>query len=452
MPRQEAAAIELVERGVGLRPTKIGPDAKTEGYIVDRLCVRRLGACLLVTAVLLVLMGFGLEHDIGVMQQQVGLQHTRLHQNKKLLFRMKELNMLDEAQQEAKLIKVLTVLQQHFARDRHEVAMTRAFGREVNSAMGDHKRSIDDILKNLEGNPPVVAYLKKTLYKASEDFHREANALTEQYTRSIIEQGRSAEKRLDVLTQAVTKELEADSKEERRERTEQARLALRDPVFAAVERDITREGRSVTRDERDVEDLLVRFKQKVDALPPMRADADTRAAALALAARLARARVGGKDGAADGAAARKKKVAILKRAGEPVDAAVPVATRWERFMDRVRYRDVAASLSADFKRWKAEQLSDVEMMLAIEKLVAKGKVNAAWLHEGESRQVEDEMLRVGQEDHTAHKRLQDALLASAKSAAQMIAKTAAANAKTVKTAAANAKTAVANAGKSRGAA
>ena len=52
--------------------------------------------------------------------------------------------------------------------------------------------------------------------------------------------------------------------------------------------------------------------------------------------------------------------------------------------------------------WDEHKLSDTEMMLNIEEKVKAGKINPAWLHEGESRQVEDEMLTLGNEDHESH--------------------------------------------------
>ena len=197
---------------MGVKPTKVGPDAKEEGYALGRGFVRGCGVCLIVTAVLLVSVGYALEHDIALQRQQAEQERAELSQTKKLLFRMKELNVLDEAQQEAKLVKVLSVLQQHFARDRHEEDLTRVFVSRVNRAMVEHKAKIDDILKNLEGNPKVVKYLKETLYKASQQFHTEASSITTQYGAAIMDAGRKAESKLDTLTRAVTNELQITAK------------------------------------------------------------------------------------------------------------------------------------------------------------------------------------------------------------------------------------------------
>jgi hypothetical protein len=127
-------------------------------------------------------------------------QRARVSKHKAAIFRTKALQQLDEAQQEAKLVKIFTVMQQHFSRDKREKDTTRVFRGKVRAAMDSHKKSIDTILKELEGNAVVVNYLKKTLYKAAEDFHMQSSAITKQYGDAILREGSQAEEKYVQLT------------------------------------------------------------------------------------------------------------------------------------------------------------------------------------------------------------------------------------------------------------
>lgn len=389
---------------VGVRSAKIGSDSKDKGYIVSRTSIRGLALCLIVSSILFLVVGFGLRHDIDLQRHAVADERAALGQNKRALFRTKELDMLDEAQQEAKLVKVLSVLQQHFARDRKEADMTRVFTAQVRNAMRAHKQSVDKILQGLEGNAVVVKYLRQTLHKAADEFHKQAHDITRQYGAAILNEGKAAEEKLDVLTLSVTKELAADVSEEKRDRAQMSKLVSSDKAFAKVAREFAAEGRPMSKDEQDVERVIRNFRDKVVSLPKLDIDPVTirHAHKLWHDFETGQGAFAHNAGTSSGTQtlAETQMSKVLKEANM-----VPgpnVVAQFRDLVDRTTFKQVRAPLEAELHKWADGKLGDTEAMLDIEEQVQKGNVNAEWLHEGESLHTESEMMTLHTEDHDKH--------------------------------------------------
>ena len=387
----------------GVRSAKIGSDAKDRGYIVSRKAIRGLAICLIASAVLFLVVGFGLQHDLALQRGVVDDERAALAHNKRALFRTKELNLLDEAQQEAKLVKVLSVLQQHFARDRREADMTRVFTAQVTNAMRAHKRSVDKILQGLEGNDTVVKYLRQTLHKAADEFHKQAHDITRQYGAMIVDEGKDAEQKLDVLTRSVTKELSADVSEEKRDSMEMGKLVSTDPQFAKAAHEFAAEGHQISKDEQDVEGVIRNFKNKVDSLPKLSVDPAIIRKAHTLWHDFETGQGAFAKEPTSGSAqalAESEMAKVLKEAN--IAPGPNVVPQFRDFVDRTTFKLVRAPLEKELRKWAHGKLGDTEAMLDIEKQVQHGNVNPEWLHEGESMHTEAEMMTLHTEDHRAH--------------------------------------------------
>jgi len=381
---------------MGFKKTKGGSGDKDKAYIVGKSNIKNIGICLIMISISFLILGLSLKTDISTQKRAVVHQRARVTKHKAAIFRTKALQQLDEAQQEAKLVKIFTVMQQHFSRDKREKDMTRVFKGKVKAAMDAHKKSIDTILKELEGNPTVVNYLKKTLYKAAEDFHMQASAITKQYGDAILREGQQAEQKLKKLTSSITSEMKADVKEEKREIKEETSLEKKDPEYAKLEEDFKKEGHKASQDEKDVENIIENFKENVDAIQPPTLKTDSLDDAKALLAKFE----AGKSG--DIKTTTNEMSKIMKSAGYKPKTTGDVAAQFREFIDEADFGPGKPEMEKDLQKWKNEKISDSEMMLDIEKQVKDGEVNPEWLHRDESKSEEATMLNLGQEDHQLH--------------------------------------------------
>jgi TorA maturation chaperone TorD len=79
-------------------------------------------------------------------------QRERVSEHKNVLFNTKKVEFLDEKQEEAKLMKILTVLQQHLARDKKTKDYQEVFASSFKDAQEAHRAAITKALEKLKGN------------------------------------------------------------------------------------------------------------------------------------------------------------------------------------------------------------------------------------------------------------------------------------------------------------
>ena len=79
-------------------------------------------------------------------------QRERVSDHKQVLFNTKKVEFLSEKQEEAKLMKILTVLQQHLARDKKTKDYQEVFASAFKDAQKEHRDAISKALKKLKGN------------------------------------------------------------------------------------------------------------------------------------------------------------------------------------------------------------------------------------------------------------------------------------------------------------
>jgi len=396
----------MLEAGLGLKRTKGGVGDKEQAYLVQRTNVSKCGFLLIAVALLCLVIGLGMETDLAHTTKQVAVARTRVVAHKKALLVTKELDMMDNAQQEAKLIKVLSLIQAHFARDRKEAEMMVAFHKRFNDAMLAHKKAIDVVLAELDGNPKVVAYLREQLYGSAKDFHIRTASVAKRYGAAITTEGQEAEERLRTLTASILAELAADVKEEKAEKAQEATLEAKDPEWkkmaAAYAKAHPADGGGAggkSQDQRDVTSMITHFEKHVKDLPENTLSGGEIAAAQR---NLKRFRT-------------DPRVTFGEMSAE-VDrffgaAQVPVPDVGEQASLLVKYEELIeqelfltkdkTKVQAELANWEDGKLSNAEMVAGIETEVARGQVDPTWLHDA-AKEPEEKMLQMDQMDHVFH--------------------------------------------------
>ena len=102
---------------------------------------------------------------------------------------------MENKQSEAKLMKLLSVLQDHLSRDREDEQALMDFQLEFSKAIETHKLQIKKILKTLDQNKQVKTYLTKHLYEGVDNFYKNSLKLTTDTGDAILQEGRQAESR-----------------------------------------------------------------------------------------------------------------------------------------------------------------------------------------------------------------------------------------------------------------
>lgn len=316
---------------------------------------------------------------------------------------------MENKQSEAKLMKLLSVLQDHLSRDREDEQALMDFQLEFSKAIETHKLQIKKILKTLDQNKQVKTYLTKHLYEGVDTFYKNSLKLTTDTGDAILQEGRQAESRVAVLTQAILDELQSEVKEEKREVNEEKFLDKSDPQWKNMDQKFKKEDHRTTQDEKDVEAMIEHFKENIEEVsPPQMTKAEIQDAEnlmLTLQEQF-------KNGASkhlprNEAAIREKMIQIMKKskfvpygqhAGD-VDYEKDTVQIFQELIHAAKFGGDIPVVEAELKDWEKDKKTDAEVLLDIEKEVEDGKVDPIMLHEGETAKEGAEMLEMGTEDH-----------------------------------------------------
>jgi hypothetical protein len=156
-----AQATRQAEAALGLKRTKFGSGDKEHGYLMAAAPAKKMGAVLLVSAFLLLMLFF----SMNASQQQAKRARialaTQTVKMKSALVEDHIQTMHEGQQQESKLVKFITLLQSNFASDKvHEQAM-EDFQLSLGAELKKHKNQLKVQLKSLGGNKKVKDYLAK---------------------------------------------------------------------------------------------------------------------------------------------------------------------------------------------------------------------------------------------------------------------------------------------------
>lgn len=295
-------------------------------------------------------------------------------------------------------MKILSIVQTHFARDRQGEDMITAFEGRFSVAMDQHKKRINKVLKQLEGNPGVVKFLRTTLYKAAEAFHIHSAAVAKQYGSAVIHQGESSETRLKEFSKSIIAELEATIQAEKLDATEELNLEKIDPEWKLMQQKFEKEDHGKSQDEKDVHNMLSHFDSKIKRLdqPVLSASDIAEAEALLVVGEKKAMRIDFKH-------LEDKIKGFYQRAGVPVPESATkgnVLKGFRELINEAKFRvGSEPAIKKSLAKWEKGDSTDTELMLQIEHGVKTGEVNPEWLNGKHAD--ESVMLAVGHEDHAS---------------------------------------------------
>ena len=180
-----------------------------QSFVLGISGVRRLGACLVLFAAILAFVGMALEHDVTVQNTLLDKQDARLNAQRKELVQKQAMDFIDSQRKEAKLVKMLTIMQNIFARVQSMGDLGELEG-EFDADIAAHDARIDKLVHKLKGDPKVVKYLDTELHKASHELHSTAHNLVLGLGRSIAIEQQNADGWLHGATRDVVTELNAE--------------------------------------------------------------------------------------------------------------------------------------------------------------------------------------------------------------------------------------------------
>ena len=164
------------------------PTTTPQGFTIGKGNLIGIAGCLLMTAVVLLVIGLSIESDIKVERRYANYEKARLQAHQKTLFQTTVAESMDNAAHEAKLVKLLSMMQNTFTKEKEGVDLLGMFEGRYDVGIKMHKEAIDSGLKKLKGNPTVVKYLTAELYTAATDLSDRAMELTQQVGNLLVGQ------------------------------------------------------------------------------------------------------------------------------------------------------------------------------------------------------------------------------------------------------------------------
>jgi hypothetical protein len=248
--------IHQLEKGLGLKRTKGGSSDKELAYLVSRQNTKNLGTCLVFTAIVLLTTGVYMKSSVASAKADSASLRTQTLRLKSSMFRSKMGEMEAAKEGEAKLVKMLTNLQDHLTHDRGDQALMEDFQLKFGKAVKQHKRMMKVELKKLGGNEKVKAYLSKTLEKAVDEFYYIVSAHLRATGSQILDEGSDSKARAQLLVESFMKDLSAEVSEEKQVAKDFEKLESSDPQWKKMSDKYKKESHPETQDEKDEETMM----------------------------------------------------------------------------------------------------------------------------------------------------------------------------------------------------
>jgi len=377
---------------------RLGRDG-TSSIVMSQASVKRAAVCLLVIAVVLAAVGFSMKDEVNWEQRTLDTQSARLAAQRGTLVRKQAMDFVDRGAKQAKLLKVLTVMQAELSREARGMDRLGQLEGEFQGDIDRHHAQIDALVEKMKGNPEVVKYLKSELGKAAHKLHANAHGLVLGLGRSIAIERANAEGWLTTATHNVVTELDKE-------------IAQRGATPALVKGAVSSLGAAAARpsqDERDLRIMVRNFERNMRAVP---GGVRLGPFGLAGAEKVLRAvdnmgRTGPLAGHEKWPALQAEMARIAKGAGFAKPRKASAVEAFRLLLRAARFNAdggrARAALEPALARWRAHSLSDVRMLALIEQQVEKRAVPADWLHNGESMAQQKAMLHLDSRDHAAKK-------------------------------------------------
>lgn len=394
---------------MGLKPTKLGAAGKTSGYIVSTNNVQKAGGFLIVVSIACVVVGLSMKSELNAETEVALRKQENAMAHEKALFRTKQISIMGEKAQEAKLIKIMSVLEQHLGRDRQEGDMFQAFEGRFDQLLDQHKKDVKKALSMLEGNPTLVNGLTTLLANHADTFKSNILKVTQKYGEQIQEESMAAEQRLKDASESLVTELNAEVGEQKRLSKDNEELSKKDPEWKKLNEDFkTDPANKKTQDEKDVHNMINNFEEKVNEMHPPDLSDNQLQKAEELQERLAHA----KPDEVPKIQEEMKKMAdeagmffISIKDGDEEETIIgdigkgrvgEVSNEFNEMVDEAKFAEVETPIKKELKQWTDKKKSDADVMRDIEQKVSDGEINPAWLHSGEHKSDATQMLKMDQ--------------------------------------------------------
>jgi hypothetical protein len=261
-----------------------------------------------------------------------------------------------------------------------------------------------------------------------DDFYWKVTQAVVSTGEDILREGQEADGRVQLLTQGVLDEVEAEEKQVQREKRTETKLEQKDAQWKSMAHQFKKYSKyahTESQDQKDVEEMIEQFRQNIaDIHDPPELSKEEFEEAMKLKKvlnrqfetmkhdelwkqKMARLNNANVQRPRNEEAIRDKMITMMKKAkfiptGQTAaspDYGTDTMLLFDEFVDMAMMKDALPNLEGELKDWEKDKLSDNVMMLDIEKAVDKGEINPIMLHEGETSKEQAEMLEMGTTDH-----------------------------------------------------
>jgi hypothetical protein len=396
--------IRKVEDALGLKRTKAGSGDKEQAYMCSKDNLERFAVLLLLLAAAFLIGGLFMKHNLATNKHNSAVLRHQVGKLKSSLFYSK-MGMIEAGkEQEAKLVKVLSLLEDHLGRDMTDTAAMGDFSMSMGNAIKQHKRRLLKELKSIGSNEKVKTYLEKALVDAVDVFYNEVERDLSSFGRNNLEEGASASWRMQEIVDSFRKDLNGEIKQETQEIEDETKLEEQDPDWKDMATKYAKKTHKETQDIKDEEHMINDFEENIDqareiSLSP--ADLNEAKQLEQLSEKLLNLQDDtDKRRPRNQEAIMDKMHSMMKKGGWPIPPGSTVPQEFSHFVQAAKLKSSGdkPKLEEDLKDWEKGKLSDSEMMLDIEDGVEDGGIEAEMLHEGETSKEQAQMLEMDSQD------------------------------------------------------
>jgi hypothetical protein len=315
-----------------------------------------------------------MKNDLNVQTGYADAAANRAMYNMQAVFNTKMLSRMDEQAQEAKLMKVMSVLQQHLGRDRQEGDMFQAFEGRFDSLIEEHKTDVKGALEALDGNPILVNKMTGLLMNNAKAFQGSVLKITRRYGDGIQEESMAAEQRLMDASESLVNELQAEVEEQSALKEQDETEAEKSKKWKMLQQQFRahykEKGKAKTllrrtKDEKDVHTMLENFEEKVNSLNPPDLTQKELKTAEELQMKLANA----KPEDIPEIQERMKNMAdeagmfFISSDGLKIGE---IGNEFNEMVDEAKFRSAQETIKEQLNQWIDKKMTDAEMMLEIQ--------------------------------------------------------------------------------------
>jgi hypothetical protein len=253
-----------LENALGLQRTKGGSGDKEMAYLMTRDNLERFAIFLLLLSAAFLIGGLFMKHNLNTNKHNSAVLRHQATKLKSSLF-ANTMGRIEAGQEsEAKLVKILSLLEDHLGRDVSDTAAMSEFSMTMGNAVKQHKRLILRELKEVGGNEKVRKYLEKNLLEAVEGFYDTVERDLSNIGHENLDEGGAAQWRMQEVVDSFKKDLKGEIAEEKKEIEDEEMLEEKDPQWKEMSTEYKKKGHKDTQDIKDEEHMINEFEENIE--------------------------------------------------------------------------------------------------------------------------------------------------------------------------------------------